>query len=244
MSKYSKKQKQKKLIIMLFSGFIILLMFFILLNRCFIAQNTFIFILLGFLGLYILMDRIIDTFFSSWDSYDNFEKGEQGEDIVANKLLSIENCYSYQNVILPNSKMDIDHVVLSRKGIFVIETKNYTGRIEVYNDKWYRTEKRKFSIRSKRKSLLRSPNTQALSNAMRLRKFLLDKLPEDTHDKLFVKPLVVMVNDFNPEDIHTKDNILDLNSLHNEIYSMDFKVDKQLLVQVKKELDKFSINNS
>ncbi len=244
MSKYSKKQKQKKLIIMLFSGFIILLMFFTLLNGSFIAQNTLIFILLGFLGLYILMDRIINTFFSSWDSYDNYGKGEKGEAVVANILSGIENCYSYQNVMLPNGKMDIDHIVISRKGIFVIETKNYTGRMEVYNDKWYRTEKRKFGISGKRKQLLRSPNTQALSNAMRLRKFLLDKLPEDTHDKLFVKPLVVMVNDFNPDDIHTKDIILDLSSLHNEIYSKDFKVDKQLLVQVKKELDKFSINNS
>ncbi|HRP50804.1 MAG TPA: nuclease-related domain-containing protein [Candidatus Dojkabacteria bacterium] len=190
------------------------------------------------------MDKIIDMFFSSWDSYDSYERGDQGEIVVANKLLEVEHSYSYQNIMLPNSKMDIDHIVLSRKGIFVIETKNYTGRIEVYGDKWYRTEKRKFGISGKRKQLLRSPNTQALSNAMRLRKFLLDKLPEDTHDKLFVKPLVVMVNDFNPDDIHTKDIILDLSSLHNEIYSKDFKVDKQLLVQVKKELDKFSINNS
>lgn len=240
MSKYSKKQKQKKLIVMLFSGFIILLMFFILLNRSFIAQNTLIFILFGFLGLYILMDRIIDTFFSSWNSYDNFGKGEQGEAIVANKLSGIKNSYSYHNIMLPNGRMDIDHIVISRKGIFVIETKNYTGRIEVYNDKWYRTEKRKFGLTSKRKLLLRSPNAQALSNAMKLRKFLQDKLPENTHDKIFIKPLVVMVNDFNPNDIHTKEIILDLSSLNNEIYSKDFKVDKQLLVQVKKELDKLS----
>ncbi len=229
---------------MLLSGFITVLIFLILLDKKFIVQNTLLFYLLGFCGLFILMDKIIDMFFSSWDSYDSYERGDQGEIVVANKLLEVEHSYSYQNIMLPNSKMDIDHIVLSRKGIFVIETKNYTGRIEVYGDKWYRTEKRKFGISGKRKQLLRSPNTQALSNAMRLRKFLLDKLPEDTHDKLFVKPLVVMVNDFNPDDIHTKDIILDLSSLHNEIYSKDFKVDKQLLVQVKKELDKFSINNS
>ena len=240
MSKYSNKQKQKKLIIMLFSGFIILLMFFILLNRSFIAQNTLIFILLGFLGLYILMDRIINTFFSSWDSYDNYGKGEKGEAVVANVLSGIENCYSYQNVMLPNGKMDIDHIVISRKGIFVIETKNYSGRIEVFGDKWYRTEKRKYGIKSKRKLLPKSPNTQALMNAMKLRKFLLTKLPENMHDKLFIKPVVVMVNEFKPDDIYTKDIILDLSSLNNEIYSKDFKVDKQILVQVKKELDKLS----
>lgn len=225
---------------MLFSGFIIVLMFFILLNRSFIAQNTFIYILLGLLGLYIFMDKIIDTFFSSWDSYDNYGKGEQGEAIVANKLSGIENSYSYQNVMLPNSKMDIDHIVLSRKGIFVIETKNYTGRIEVYNDKWYRTEKRKFGLTSKRKLLLRSPNAQALSNAIMLRKFLLDKLPEDTHNKLFVKPLVVLVNEFSPDDIHTKDKILDVNSLDKEIYSENLEEDKQLLIKVKNVLDELA----
>lgn len=240
MSKYSKKQKTKKLVMMLISAFFIVLIFIILLDTKFLLENIFIFFIAGFLGLYILADRIIDMFFSSWDSFDHYERGEQGEAIVANKLLEIEHSYSYQNVMLPNGKMDIDHIVLSRKGIFVIETKNYTGRIEVYRDKWYRTEKLRFGIKSKRKLLPKSPNTQALMNAMKLRKFLLSKLLEDMHDKLFIKPLVVMVNDFNPDDIHTKDIILDLSSLHNEIYSKDFKVDKQLLVQVKKELDKLS----
>ena len=242
MSKYSKKQKSRKLIIMLLSGFITVLIFLILLDKKFIVQNTLLFYLLGFCGLFILMDKIIDMFFSSWDSYDSYERGDQGEIVVANKLLEVEHSYSYQNIMLPNSKMDIDHIVLSRKGIFVIETKNYTGRIEVYGDKWYRTEKLKFGIKSKRKLIPKSPNTQALMNAMKLRKFLLDKLPKNTHDKLFIKPLVVMVNVFNPEDIHTKDKILDIGSLHEEIYSENLQVDKQLLIMVKTLLDELTKN--
>ncbi|HRP37792.1 MAG TPA: hypothetical protein PLS50_08365, partial [Candidatus Dojkabacteria bacterium] len=109
MSKYSKKQKSRKLIIMLLSGFITVLIFLILLDKKFIVQNTLLFYLLGFCGLFILMDKIIDMFFSSWDSYDSYERGDQGEIVVANKLLEVEHSYSYQNIMLPNSKMDIDH---------------------------------------------------------------------------------------------------------------------------------------
>ena len=242
MSKYSKKQKTKKLVVMLISASLIVLIFIILLDTNFVLENIFIFFIAGFLGLYILADRIIDMFFSSWDSFDHYERGEYGEEVVANKLSEIEHSYSNQNVMLPNGKMDIDHIVISRKGIFVIETKNYTGRIEVYGDKWYRTEKRKFGIKSKRKLLPKSPNIQALMNAMKLRKFLLTKLPEDLHNNLFIKPLVVMVNDFNPEDIHTKDKILDIGSLHEEIYSENLQVDRQLLIMVKDILDELTKN--
>ena len=61
-------------------------------------------------------------------------RGSEGEQIVASSLAKLPpKEYSvYENLLLPTSRGDttqIDHVVFSRYGIFVIEVKNYGGWI-------------------------------------------------------------------------------------------------------------------
>ncbi len=60
------------------------------------------------------------------------EIGEEGEYIVRRWIethLSSEEYLSVHDVVLPTTRGEtqIDHIVLSLYGVFVIETKNYTG---------------------------------------------------------------------------------------------------------------------
>lgn len=73
-------------------------------------------------------------------------QGEAGENYVAYILSKLpEDYYSINNVIIPsqNGTSQIDHVVVSPFGIFVIETKNYKGWIFGYENskKWKETFK-------------------------------------------------------------------------------------------------------
>ncbi|PLR94596.1 nuclease-related domain-containing protein [Bacillus sp. T33-2] len=73
-------------------------------------------------------------------------KGNKGELMVHNELLKIEQIDDYNvllnlNLIVSNQDYkptQIDHLVISKYGLFVIETKNYSGIIEghVYNEYW------------------------------------------------------------------------------------------------------------
>ena len=60
------------------------------------------------------------------------DKGSIGEKIVSKKLNKLDNKYYVINdLLLATEKVtsQIDHVVISIYGIFVIETKNYSGTI-------------------------------------------------------------------------------------------------------------------
>jgi len=82
-------------------------------------------------------------------SYNTPErKGARGERMVHNALTSVLNEQDYQvltDLILPvaGGTTQIDHLVLSRFGIFVIETKNMSGWIFGSADraKWMQVQK-------------------------------------------------------------------------------------------------------
>ncbi|MDU5263500.1 MAG: nuclease-related domain-containing protein, partial [Clostridium celatum] len=74
--------------------------------------------------------------------YESKVKGYVGEKLVAKKLSKL-NKRKYKiinNLLLKTSRgtTQIDHIVVSRYGIFVIETKNYKGIItgNEYDDSW------------------------------------------------------------------------------------------------------------
>lgn len=75
-------------------------------------------------------------------SYESKVKGYVGEKLVAKKLSKL-NKRKYKiinNLLLKTSKgtAQIDHIVISQYGVFVIETKNYKGIItgNEYDDNW------------------------------------------------------------------------------------------------------------
>ena len=72
-------------------------------------------------------------------------KGKRGEETVASMLEKLKEQYGgyiINDVILPtrNSTTQIDHIYFSTKGIFVIETKNYSGRIYGNENQTYWTQ--------------------------------------------------------------------------------------------------------
>ena len=94
--------------------------------------------------------------------YQNYEKGIIGERKVTKILsASLSNEYSvFNDVNLESMKSgNIDHIVVGPTGIFVIETKNYRGKISYYGDNWEGVGRK-------------SPSKQARINAMRIKKIL------------------------------------------------------------------------
>ena len=72
-------------------------------------------------------------------------RGDRGEAKVADMLLDLQAKYGgyvINNVILPIGKTSsqIDHIYFSKRGIFVVETKNYSGRIYGKDNSEYWTQ--------------------------------------------------------------------------------------------------------
>lgn len=68
---------------------------------------------------------------------------------------------------LPGQRGNIDHVVVGPSGVFVIETKNYSGSVMCYGEKWY--QGRHTWLRSPRRRFpISSISSQARGNAVLL----------------------------------------------------------------------------
>ncbi|MBU4535438.1 MAG: NERD domain-containing protein [Euryarchaeota archaeon] len=115
----------------------------------------------------------------------SWKKGDKGEKIVAWCLDELTKCIIFNDVNLPQGRGNIDHVILSPNGLFVLETKNYKGRFAVKGDEWfYKKDKRIIKSKS-------NPGKQIKRNALSLKKFLDHSMDMD---KVWINSLVVMVN--------------------------------------------------
>lgn len=94
--------------------------------------------------------------------YLNYRAGIIGEQKVTRILsAALSDEYSMFNDVMLKGMAhgNIDHIVVGPTGIFVIETKNYKGKISYYGDNWEGVGRR-------------SPSRQARINAMRIKKIL------------------------------------------------------------------------
>ncbi len=111
----------------------------------------------------------------------HYESGIEGESAVSEALKQLDDSYYLINdILLQGSSGNIDHVLLCPKGIFVIETKNYSGNIRIYGNKWYKKGMRKSYEIS-------SGSHQAIANAARLG----DLIRKNTDIYVFVRPICV-----------------------------------------------------
>ncbi len=160
----------------------------------------------------------------SWKTYKKsaknvkaYKKGILGEDAVTSMLKNLNDSYYLINdVTLPNSYGNIDHIVLGPNGIFVIETKNYEGTIINNGDEWSRRYKSKYGHKD---YAIASISKQAKRNAVTLKNFLSDIIKGKNY---FVNSAIV----FTSENIDLQLNdptvtILKLDELPN--YIMNFK---------------------
>jgi len=115
-----------------------------------------------------------------WREYNNFKKGFEGESDVTELLNSHlpDDYYLINDVVTKEGYGNIDHVVLSPSGIFVIETKNWKGKMTCYADQW---------------STNSSPSKQAKINACRIRN-IIQSLERFEHRNIWVQPIVVFAN--------------------------------------------------
>ena len=118
--------------------------------------------------------------------YRSYKGGLQGEKQVANLLKSTlsDNYILLNDVFFRDGFGDIDHIVLGPSGLFVIETKNWSGRITCHGDDWQRQNRRNNAG---------SPSRQVKKNAIRVRNVIeaSDKLG---HIRIWVEGIVVLAN--------------------------------------------------
>jgi hypothetical protein len=118
--------------------------------------------------------------------YRIYSGGWQGEKQVVKLLTSAfgDDYYLINDLYLHKGGGDIDHIVLGPNGVFVLETKNWSGNITCNGDDWQKLGKRSFSA---------SPSRQAKRNAVRIKQ-LIDNSPTLRPLSVWVEGIVVLTN--------------------------------------------------
>ncbi len=147
----------------------------------FILFGVFGFPLVGLaIGLFLLLsNRGPSRRWSRW------WKGTVGELEVIKALNSLPDDYILINDFkLPDGQGNIDHFLVGPNGLFVLETKNYSGRIECQHDDWFVNGRQ-----------IKSLSKQAKANAVTVRKSLIALLPHlESLKNPFIVAVLVFVN--------------------------------------------------
>ena len=133
-------------------------------------------------------------------------KGAIGESIIADKLkrLPYEEYKVFNDVLIKTSRgsSQIDHIVISIYGIFVIETKNYNGWIHGHENSEYWTQ-----TIYKKKNKFRNPIKQNWAHIYALKEVLSDFEPITYH------PVVVFTHSAEFKNLYTKTPVIYLYQL-------------------------------
>jgi hypothetical protein len=175
-------------------------------------------------------------------------KGAVGESVVAKYLNKLpENEYTiFNNVYLKirDSSVQIDHIIVSIYGIFVIETKNYSGWIFGSENQTYWTQ-----VIFKNKTKFRNPIKQNISHVNSL-KYLFNNYTNLKYYSIIVftgsaelksinsQTPVIYENELYQYIIHNKDEQILNNEQMNNIVS---KINENIILD--KDIDKIHINN-
>ena len=144
-----------------------------------------------------------------WGKLDSRIKGTKGEKRVSSVLNKLDKSkYKILNDVLVRAKdktVQIDHIVVSIYGIFVIETKNYSGNIygDGYKDKWTQYIGRE-------KNLFQNPLRQNYGHY----KTIADLL--NISDDKLIKPVVVFAGTAKLK-ISNANNVVYIRNLYNYV---------------------------
>lgn len=98
-----------------------------------IKKDSFVNIMLKYILIILMIILLCDFIQKKAKPYKNKKKGRIGEKAICKilKKLPVKEYLVLNDVLLKtkNGTVQIDHIVLSEYGIFVIETKNYSGLI-------------------------------------------------------------------------------------------------------------------
>jgi hypothetical protein len=109
-------------------------------------------------------------------------EGEKRVDKLLNSALD-DHYYLIDNLSLHKGG-DVDHIVLGPNGVFVIETKNWSGTITCNGDDWRRQDQHKFK---------ESPSRQVKKNANKIKQ-IMNSSPNLRNHGIWVQGLVVFTN--------------------------------------------------
>jgi Nuclease-related domain len=110
--------------------------------------------------------------------------GRKGESAVTETLKSLPDDYVVLNdIVLPDRKGNVDHVLIGPNGVFVIETKNYSGFVRCEEDEWFMNGHR-----------IRSLTKQAKRNSMAVRGYIASLFPGPQSKVPYIVPLLVFVS--------------------------------------------------
>ena len=113
-------------------------------------------------------------------NYIIWNQGAKGEESIIKILKKLKDDYFVvHDVMLPGKKGNIDHIVIRKSGVFVIETKNWKGKITAHHDQWSTT--------------WGHPSKQAQKNALFI-KNVIDSLEHFKNLRIWVEPIVVFTN--------------------------------------------------
>jgi Nuclease-related domain len=153
---------------------------------CFVAAGLVlaVSICLGFRWPGLVLSVFL--FISGTKSFDHWEHwflGKRGEIRVTDALTSLPNDYVLLNdLLLPDAKGNVDHLLIGPNGLFVIETKNYSVHVKCEGDDWF--------VRGHR---IKSLSRQAKRNAMAVRNNLESLFSKQGHKLPFIVPVLVFV---------------------------------------------------
>jgi len=125
--------------------------------------------------------------------YSGYRRGYEGEKCVSKILSSaLGDEYSLINdVTLGDRYGNIDHIVLGPNGVFVIETKNYAGKIACDGDKW--SSQHNGKVNRLTHYDLGSPSKQAKRNATRVKR-VIEHLAVFKSKNIWVNGVLVFAN--------------------------------------------------
>ena len=199
-SSYLKNQVRKNLAKAALSALIFAAVFSILIYRIlstlqigFFEEAGFVFLIAPMVAFYFYLRK-----------YHIYNGGWQGEKQVA-KLLSntlSDDYYLLNDLYLRDGGGDIDHIVLGPNGVFVLETKNWSGSISCNGDEWQRAGKRNFSG---------SPSRQVKRNAAKIKQ-IIDSSPNLRQLGIWVEGIVVFTN--NHATLHVNNPTVPILKLH------------------------------
>lgn len=191
-----------------------------------------------FAALVVLLLIVSLAIYLAWHNSPK-QKGKRGEKHVATLLSRLEEGYIVLNdLVLPTDKgtTQVDHVVLSRYGLFAIETKNYRG--EIYGDderkEWTQVIVTDVTYRKKwwktytyvTKNQFYNPVKQAYGHVYRIKDLLKD------YPQLPIIPIVVFAGGADLSKVNSRNHVINdeqlpsLISKYQTVYSNDSDVVK------------------
>jgi Nuclease-related domain len=158
---------------------------------CMLFCAVFFFVSRGLAGL-IGMAVAFRLLGARYDEWEHWYLGMRGELAVTKALQSLPDEYVLLNdLMLPTAHGNIDHFLIGPNGIFVIETKNYSGNVKCDGDQWFVNGHR-----------TQSPSRQAKGNAMAVRKSLETVFSEHRTRLPFIEAMLVFVKPNAGLDLH------------------------------------------